>query len=67
MCTLGDAAGVNPVIEFPATVMQGSEIPEGLMNNPVYSIVGRVYGSNKLRQGNSVKSLRAKEENVFKM
>jgi hypothetical protein len=26
-----------------------------------------VYGSNKLRQGNSVKSLRAKEENVFKM
>jgi hypothetical protein len=61
MCTLGDAADVNPVIKFlrhelqketwsvfpsvdmlpvgvtiPATVPQGSEIPEGLMNNPIY-------------------------------
>jgi hypothetical protein len=54
MCTLGDAADVNPVIKFlqqsaspsvdmlpfgvtiPATVSQGSEIPEGLMNNPVH-------------------------------
>jgi hypothetical protein len=45
MCTLGDAADVNPVIKFlqhalqrmtiPATVPHGSEIPEGLMNNPV--------------------------------
>jgi hypothetical protein len=58
MCTLGDAADVNPVIKFlrhatetwsvspsvdmlpfgvtiPAIVPQGSEIPEGLMNNPV--------------------------------
>jgi hypothetical protein len=61
MCTLGDAADVNPVIKFlrhalqtetwsvspsvdmlpfgvttPATVPQGSEILEGLMNNPVF-------------------------------
>jgi hypothetical protein len=59
MCTLGDAADVNPVIKFlrhalqrvspsvdmlpfgvtiPATVPQGSEILEGLMNNPVFLI-----------------------------
>jgi hypothetical protein len=48
MCTLGDAADVNPLIKFlrhalqrvtiPATVPQGSEIPEGLMNNPVYRL-----------------------------
>jgi hypothetical protein len=24
-------------VTIPATVRQGSEIPEGLMNNPVYS------------------------------
>jgi hypothetical protein len=24
-------------VTIPATVQQGSEIPEGLMNNPVYS------------------------------
>ena len=43
MSTLGDAADVNPVIKFlphtcvtiPATVPQRSEIPEGLMNDPV--------------------------------
>ena len=29
MCTLGDAADVNPVIK------SSSEIPDGLMNNPV--------------------------------
>jgi hypothetical protein len=59
MCTLGEAADVNPVIKFlqhalkrvsqelvdmlpfgvtiPATAPQGSEIPEGLMNNPLYN------------------------------
>jgi hypothetical protein len=26
-------------VTIPATVPQGSEIPEGLMNNPVYFIV----------------------------
>jgi hypothetical protein len=41
MCTLGDAADVNPVpIKFLRhalqRVSQGSELPEGLMNNPVY-------------------------------
>jgi len=52
MSTLGDAADVNPVIKFlphspsvdmlpfgvtiPATVTQRSEIPEGLMNYPVF-------------------------------
>ena len=60
MSTLGDAAGVNPVIKFlphtrnvcgrnspsvdmlpfgvtiPAIVPQRSEIPEGLMNYPVF-------------------------------
>ena len=47
MSTLGDAAGVNPVIKFlphtlhvcgrtiPATEPQRSEIPDGLMNYPV--------------------------------
>jgi hypothetical protein len=36
-CTLGDAADVNPVFKFlrHALQPQGSEIPEGLMNNPV--------------------------------
>jgi hypothetical protein len=41
MCTLGDAADVSvnmlPFgVTIPATVPQGSEIPEGIMNNPVY-------------------------------
>jgi hypothetical protein len=43
MCNLGDAADVNPVpikflrvgVTIPATVLQVSEIPEGLMNNTV--------------------------------
>jgi len=25
-------------VTIPATVLQGSEIPEGLMNNPVYIV-----------------------------
>jgi hypothetical protein len=48
MCTLGDAADVNLVIKFlrhallpfgvtiPATVPQGSEIPEGLITLYIY-------------------------------
>jgi hypothetical protein len=59
MCTLGDAADVNPVVKFlrhalsvspsvdmlpfgvtiPATVPQGSEIPEGFINNLVFIII----------------------------
>jgi hypothetical protein len=27
-------------VTIPATVPQGSEIPEGLMNNPVYVAIG---------------------------
>ena len=54
MSTLGDAADVNPIIKFlphtlhvdmlpfgvtiPATVPQSSEIPEGLMNYPVFRL-----------------------------
>ena len=26
-------------VTIPATVPQGSEIPEGLMNNPVYTVL----------------------------
>jgi hypothetical protein len=26
-------------VTVPATVLQGSEIPEGLMNNPVYVVL----------------------------
>jgi hypothetical protein len=40
MCTFGDATDVNPVIKFLRhalqRVSQRSEIPVGLMNNPVY-------------------------------
>jgi len=31
-------------VTFPATVPQGSEIPEGLMNNPVYIYNIYIYG-----------------------
>ena len=31
-------------VTIPATVPQGSEIPEGLMNNPVYIYICRLFG-----------------------
>jgi hypothetical protein len=35
-------------VTIPATVPQGSEIPEGLMNNPVYSEARmEIYAENK--------------------
>jgi len=44
-CKVGQKLGVSPSVDtlpfgvtIPAIVPQGSEIPEGLMNNPVYQI-----------------------------
>jgi hypothetical protein len=38
-------------VTIPATVPQGSEIPEGLMNNPVYKYVNKQ--TNSKQQGYS--------------
>ena len=35
-------------VTIPATVPQGSEIPEGLMNNPVYTIILYHYYPNTM-------------------
>jgi hypothetical protein len=32
-------------VTIPATVPQGSEIPEGLMNNPVYLYMYRIFSN----------------------